>query len=512
MSERRIEDERQMTAFDHLLFRAEERPEARSTLLSAFVLDSVPDFARVQRAMERASRVFLRLRQHVVVPAIPIAGPEWVVDPDFDLHYHLRRAVLPAPGDMATMLRTLEPFLMAPLDRARPLWEAILYEGFEGGRAVFALKVNHALTDGLGGVELMLEILDLERDPPEKPMPPVPVPEDLTSLELTRSAFNRLPGRLLSLVERRAPNVARFASQVVADPAAAVAAASDLTESVRRLVGGPSAEPSPVLRRRSLSRRLAAFELPLDDLRAAARAVGGSVNDAYLAAIGGALRRYHDHLGVPVDAVPAAVPVSLRHDEHASGGNHWAGVQLPLPVGEVGVRERVALIRQHMAGARDEPAMRVMDLMAPLMSRAPSVVLDVLSSAAAANDVQASNIPGPSFPLYTAGAKIEQFFGFGPLPGPAMMIVLFSYDGRCFVGVNYDAVAVTDHSRFEECLREGFDEVIAAGRPEEPARTTARPRRAPAKKRAVRQATAARATSRTSGRTTSERGGTGAGR
>lgn len=325
-------------------------------------------------------------------------------------------------------------------------------------------------------------------------MPPIPVPEDLTSLELTRKAFNRLPGRLLTLAERHGPGLARLAGRALAEPAEAVAGITELSESMQRLMSGPPVAPSPVLRRRSLSRRLAALEIPLDEFRAAAKAGGGSLNDAYLAAIGGALRRYHDHFGVPVDAVPAAVPVSIRQEGDAAGGNHWAGVRLPLPVGAVDVGERIAQIREHMEASKDEPAMKMMDLMAPLMSRAPSAVLEVLTAAAAGTDVQASNIPGPDFPLYTAGAKIDQFFGFGPLPGPAMMIVLFSYDGRCFIGVNYDAVAISDHDRFEVCLREGFDEVLALA-PSTPARPAKKaaarkkpPKRTPAKRTATKKA------------------------
>ena len=92
---------------------------------------------------------------------------------------------------------------------------------------------------------------------------------------------------------------------------------------------GPVAEPSPLLRRRSLSSRSEAIDMKLADMRAAAKAAGGSINDAYLAGLCGALRQYHDALGVPIDSLPMAVPVNLRADADPAGGNRFAGVRSP---------------------------------------------------------------------------------------------------------------------------------------------------------------------------------------
>jgi diacylglycerol O-acyltransferase len=74
-----------------------------------------------------------------------------------------------------------------------------------------------------------------------------------------------------------------------------------------------------------------------------------------------------------------------------------------------------------------------------------------------------SNVPGPPFSLYVAGAEIQRLYPFGPLPGPAMMITMYSQAGQCFVGINYDPAAVTHDTLFRESLRAGFDEVMGAG-------------------------------------------------
>ena len=54
---------------------------------------------------------------------------------------------------------------MQAFDRARPLWEFTVVEGLEDERAGLIMKVHHAITDGVGGVKLMLETFDAEREP-----------------------------------------------------------------------------------------------------------------------------------------------------------------------------------------------------------------------------------------------------------------------------------------------------------------------------------------------------------
>ena len=116
---------RAMAPVDYLLFRGEQDPRMRSAMLSVGLLDVVPDFARLQAAFDRASRTVVRLRQHVVVPALPIGSPQWIIDPDFDLSFHLRHVRLPGPGTIRQLLDFAQPILAAPFDTARPLWEAL---------------------------------------------------------------------------------------------------------------------------------------------------------------------------------------------------------------------------------------------------------------------------------------------------------------------------------------------------------------------------------------------------
>jgi hypothetical protein len=238
-----------------------------------------------------------------------------------------------------------------------------------------------------------------------------------------------------------------------------------MVSSVRRVVAGPPAVPSPLLRRRGLGRRLETLEVPLDELHAAAKAAGCSVNDAYIAALCGGLRRYHDALGVPIDSLPLAMPVNTRAAGDPAGGNRFSGARLAAPVGVVEPVARMRAVRAAVLATVDEPALNPLGVVAPALSRLPTALLGVLASSAAGTDVQASNVRGYPEAPYVAGARIEKTYWFGPLPGVAMMVVLMSQAGTCFVGVHYDTASVSDGELFTRCLREGFDEVLAVAAP-----------------------------------------------
>src|SRR6201997_4747215 len=170
----------QLSAFDMLLHRGEANPRMRSGIMAVELLDTIPEWHRFLGVFENASRRVLRLRQKVVVPTLPTASPRWVIDPDFNLDFHVRRVRVSGAGTLREVFDLAELILQSPLDISRPLWTATLVEGLADGRAATLLHVSHAVTDGVGGVEMFAEFYDLERDPPPRPTPPQPIPQDLT--------------------------------------------------------------------------------------------------------------------------------------------------------------------------------------------------------------------------------------------------------------------------------------------------------------------------------------------
>ena len=453
----------ELGAVDQLLHRGEANPRTRSGIMALELLDTTPDWERYRTNFEYASRRIPRLRQKVVMPTLPTAAPRWVIDPDFNLDFHVRRVRVPEPGTLREVFDLAEVLLQSPLDIS--LWSATLIEGLADGRAAELLHLSHAVTDGVGGVEMFAHVYDLERDPELQPPPPLPIPETLSANDLMRQGFSALPGAIVGGVRGAVTGAVGAVGKAITRPTSAVSGALEYANSSARVMR-QAAPSSPVLSMRSLSSRSEAIDIPLSDLHRAAKAAGGSINDAYLAGLCGGLRRYHEALGVPIATLPMAVPVNLRHDSDPAGGNRFAGVNLAAPIGTADPAKRIKKIRSQMTQRRDEAAIDVIGMVAPLLSVLPNAVLEAMTGSVVVSDVQASNVPVYQGDTYIAGAKILRQYGLGPLPGVAMMAVLVSRSGWCTVTARYDRAAITDEKLFARCFKAGFDEVLAlAGTP-----------------------------------------------
>jgi hypothetical protein len=225
----------------------------------------------------------------------------------------------------------------------------------------------------------------------------------------------------------------------------------------------PSDTPhSPALSGSGSGYRLDTFDVSFADLKAAGKAAGGSVNDAFLASLLGGVRRYHEKLSVTVDSMPVAIPVSLRTDADPMGANKFAGARFVAPVGEPDPKTRIAAIHRFITEARMEPALGFLDLLAPVLSRLPEIALTAIAGQMTGlSDLQASNLGAIGRPLYLAGSRVTRIYPMGPRPGIPAMVAMLTYDGTCCIAVNFDPEAITDPAAFSTCLREGFDEVIA---------------------------------------------------
>src|SRR5262249_33605007 len=158
----------------------------------------------------------------VVVPTLPTASPRWVVDPDFNLDFHVRRVRVSQPGTLREVFDLAEVILQSPLDISRPLWTATLVEGLADGKAARLVHVSHAVTDGVGGVEMFAEIYALERDPPTRPTPPLPIPLDLSPNDLMREGLNHLPLAIVGSVLGALSGAVSAAGRAVLEPASTV--------------------------------------------------------------------------------------------------------------------------------------------------------------------------------------------------------------------------------------------------------------------------------------------------
>ena len=183
-----------------------------------------------------------------------------------------------------------------------------------------------------------------------------------------RQGFNRLPGTIAGRVRGVLFGAAHVVGEMVRDPISRMGERRRVRDvrCPRRRTRRP--DPSPVLRRRSLSSRSEAIDIEFGVLHKAAKAAGGSINDAYLAGLCGALRLYHEAKGVPIEALPMAVPVNLRSEADPAGGNRFAGVNLAAPIGLHDPEMRIKNIRSQMTRKREERAIDMVGAIAPVLS------------------------------------------------------------------------------------------------------------------------------------------------
>jgi diacylglycerol O-acyltransferase len=447
----------ELAAVDHLMLRGDANPRFRSGFISVEILDTTPDWERFRTRAEDVSRRVLRLRQKVVEPSLPTAAPRWVVDPDFNIDFHVRRVRAPEPSTLREVFDLAEVMLQSPLDLARPLWTATLVEGLADGRAAALLHLSHAVADGVGSMKMFGPIYDSERHPLAEPPPPQPIPQDLSANELMWEGINRLPGALATGVR----GVLSTFGRAVRDPSSTVTRVLGYARSSARMLQ-PAAEPSPLLRSRGVATRSEALDIKLCDLHEAAKAYGGSINDVYLAGLCAVLGRYHTALGAPITALPMVVPVNVRTDADSAGGNKFATITLAAPVGTADPVERIQKIRAQMTQRREEPAKNVIGAVAPVLIMLPTPVLvQMMLRSAAASDVLATNIAAYPQDTYLCGAKVLRQYGLGPLNGTAMEVMLLSRGGTCTITARYDRAAVQHKKLFAECMLAGFNEILA---------------------------------------------------
>jgi diacylglycerol O-acyltransferase len=463
------DDVARMSAVDAMLWALDADPLLRSTITVVGVLDRSPGPKALKEHLEHSTRQFPRLRQRVVRSPIGVAPPRWELDPAFDLDYHLRTVGIPGSdpaADLVNLLEMAEPVATEGFDAARPPWRITFVEGLAGGRAGLIAKLHHALTDGVGAVRLAMSIFDLDRHPDRGPVPPRPDEPMSTGVERAIDDLDFEVRRTAALARRAVPRVARGLRDALVAPEAQLKGAVEWARSLARTTSPGTRPLSPLMAGRSLRTGLDVVSLALDDLRSAGKAAGGSVNDAFLAAVCGGLRRYHNKHGHHPEALRVGIAVNRRPVGADLFGNDFAPLRLlvPLQIGDPG--ERVASVGALVRRAREEPALDLLGTVAAAagaVSRAASVA--AVSATLRGTDVVASNVPGSPVSLYLAGARLERLVAFGPRSGAALNLTMLSYQDAVEVGVNADLLAIPDPETVVDCLRAGFDEVLALAPP-----------------------------------------------
>lgn len=443
------------TAMEAVLWRAEADPLIHSTVVAVEELDQAPEWRRFLSTHEWGSRMVPRFRQRVDDGRL--GYPAWITDAAFDLRDHVFR-VEAEDGTWQDVLDRVAAIAQAPFHPDRAPWEATLVTGLQDGRAAYVLKMHHAILDGASGMQLFGKMHSRKRAPTTDKPQPLPLPVARTSALVTAV---RRDAAVLRQGVMRLPGMGRKALR----PDRTIVESARYLRSLRRVLSPVDAPPSPLLANRSGVGRFFAIDVPLEGLRAAGRAASGTVNDAYLTAVLGGFRRYHEASGLPLDALPIAIPVSIRRPGEPNGAPRFAGARLAAPIGIADPVERLHAVGQIVHQVRNEAALDAVDGVAPVLARLPGPLLArLVTQIGAGSDLQVSNIPGiPDAEVFIAGAQALRFYAFGPLPGCAAMVVLVSHHDTCCITVNHDEAAISDPELLRRCLVESFDEVLALG-------------------------------------------------
>ncbi|MDN5918575.1 MAG: wax ester/triacylglycerol synthase family O-acyltransferase [Pseudonocardia sp.] len=434
------------------------------------------DYDRLVELIEQRIALVPRYRQKVRGVPGNLARPVWVDDAEFDIAYHVRRSALPHPGSADQLTELVARLMSRPLDHTRPLWEMYLIENLEPsgpgetGRIAVLTKTHQAMVDGISAIDIGQVILDVSADPrdvPDELWMPRPEPSDgQLVLDALGEAVTR-PGEVVD-------NVRAAAGDAMATATKVVGAAGKIFTMAR--TASRRAPGLPLNAEISTQRRFAVARTDLEDYRKVRSAYGCDVNDVVLAVISGALRNWLLSRGEPVvgsSSVRAMVPLSVRGEgdvpSSAAGGslgNRVASFLVDLPVGEpsplVRLHQVTHAMREHTDTGRSVGA----DTLVRIGGFAPPTLHALGARAASVMsrhifNLVVTNVPGPQFPLYAAGARMLEMFPVVPLAkGQAVAIGLTSYDGGVYYGLNGDRDAMEDLDVLAGMVRESLDELL----------------------------------------------------
>jgi diacylglycerol O-acyltransferase len=437
-----------------------ERAGAHMHVASTIIFEgSAPSHAEFRDHIASRLHLVPRFRQKLRFVPLDQGRPVWVDDPHLNLDYHVRQTALPAPGSDEQLRNLAARIFSQQLDRNKPLWELWLVEGLSDDRFAIIGKSHHALVDGVSGVDITTVLFDLDAEPQgnaSKPPPWLARPEP-TDLQLFSEAVRE---RLTSPKEivRGVRAVFRGPRQVLRGVGA-----------TSKFVGSGLSAPHSVFNVEiGPHRRFAMTQAGLADLKRVKDAHGGTVNDVILSIVAGGIGKYlrargHDTEGLELRAM---VPVSVRAtEEHGALGNRISAMMAPLPVWSEDPVERLRITTEQMGDLKSSGQAVGAEILTKITDFAPTTIASQAARLQPAQrffNLVVTNVPGPQFPLYVLGRKMESIFPMVPLARrQALCVGIMSYNGQVNFGLIGDYDAMADLESFALDLEAATAEVVA---------------------------------------------------
>ncbi len=414
-------------------------------------------FDTIRKLIEERIHLLPPFRRRLVTVPLELDHPYWLDDSNFDLDFHLRHIAVPAPGGRTELAELVARIHERPLDRSRPLWEMYVIEGLEGGRVATYTKLHHAAIDGVSGAEILTILLDPDPDGREINPPDgdwegkaVPSPMSILLRSALQTALN--PARALRVgyeLIRSIPGLKPLQSLP-----ALVGLGRDRNEFLSRptLIAPRSLLNQPI----TAHRRWAFGKISLDTVKVIKNAAGTSVNNVVISASAGAVRNWIlEHGDLPERSLQALIPISIRtEEERGEIGNKVSGMIAPIGTHIADPVERLDFVHHTMEVAKEAHSATPATLLQDFAQFAPPAVAARAARLAYRNgrggrwtpfNLVISNVPGPSFPLYLAGAQLEGHYPVSTITdGAALNVTLHSYLGQLCFGLVADRDLMPD--------------------------------------------------------------------
>ncbi len=404
---------------------------------------------------------YRRFRQRVVEPTLSLGMPQWEDDPAFDMHAHIHRVALPAPGGQAALQEMVSDLMGTPLDYSKPLWQFHIVENYNGGMAIIT-RLHHCLADGIALMQVLLALTDLS---PNAPWPKPKARKGKRPSSLLDRAYDTLikpASSAFTTARSLTERLMQEGAETLANPSHLRELAQQSTDyalATGRLLLLPP-DPKTILKGKLGVSKKAAWSnpLPLEDVKAIKNATGTTVNDVLVSALAGGLRYYLQQKGEPVDGLNfrAFVPVNIRPPEQVDElGNKFGLVLLSLPIYESDPYARLMEVRRRMNELKNTPeavvAFGILGVMGLTPVDVQRVIVQIFAMKATA---VMTNVPGPQIPLYLAGAQLKEMMFWVPQSGRmGLGTSIISYAGKVCLGVVTDVGLVPD----PETIIDGFD-------------------------------------------------------
>jgi len=450
-----------------------DTPSNLAVITGVITFESPVDFERLKVTFERRLIIHSRFRQRVNEPILGLGPPTWEFDPDFAIANHLERIHLPEPGDHEALQRMVAKYMSTPLDPARPLWKFHFIEHYQTGSALIC-RLHHCIADGMALVQVLLSAADKEANAPW----PEPVDAQLRQLRPLARLLRPAVKAVLDWQHswRATGDLVHEGMDMLVQPTRFMQAARygrDASKALGKLLLiGPDRQT--VLRGKcGVAKRTVWTEgIDLNEIKAIGGLMGGTVNDILLSAVTGALRRYLEGRGEPVDGldIRIVVPVNLRPPDAAElFGNRFGLVFLSLPIGVRDPLRRLIVLKRRMDAIKASPEAVVAFGIVAAIGMTPTQIEDLIVAIfGMKGSAVITNVPGPRQPLYLAGSQIKNLMFWVPMPGNLSLgLSIISYAGKVVVGVASDSGLIPDPEKILDAFNAEFEQMRRWGRPPE---------------------------------------------